>query len=56
VVWNPGEAKARAMADLGDPAWTGFVCVETVCAGSDAITLAPGAAHTLGASISVEQG
>jgi glucose-6-phosphate 1-epimerase len=55
VVWNPGAEKARAMADLGDCAWTGFVCVETVCAGEDAVTLAPGATHILGATISVEQ-
>lgn len=55
VVWNPGAEKARAMADLGDPAWTGFVCVETVCAGADAVTLAPGAVHELGATVAVEQ-
>jgi len=55
VVWSPGAEKARAMADLGDPAWTGFVCVETVCAGDDAVTLASGATHVLSATIAVEQ-
>lgn len=55
VVWNPGSARARHMADLGDPAWRGFVCVETVCAGADAVTLSPGATHVLGATIAVEQ-
>jgi hypothetical protein len=29
VVWNPWAEKAAAMADLGDPAWRGMVCVET---------------------------
>jgi len=29
VVWNPWTEKAAAMADLGDPAWRGMVCVET---------------------------
>lgn len=55
VVWNPGETKGRAVADLGDPAWKDFVCVETANAGPDAVTLAPGAMHVLAATISVEQ-
>ena len=29
VVWNPCAEKAAAMADLGDPAWRGMVCLET---------------------------
>ena len=55
VVWNPGETKGRAVADLGDPAWKDFVCVETANAGPDAVTLAPGATHVLAATISVQQ-
>jgi D-hexose-6-phosphate mutarotase len=46
VVWNPGSAKGRAMADLGD-AWNRFVCVETANCGPHAIRLAPGACHTM---------
>jgi glucose-6-phosphate 1-epimerase len=46
VVWNPWLEKARAMADLGAEAWTGMLCVEPANARSDAVTLAPGAAHT----------
>ena len=55
VLWNPWAEKARAMADLGDTAWTGMVCVETANASEDARTLAPGAAHLLEAVITVEQ-
>ena len=55
VVWNPGPARGRAMADVGEDAWQGFVCVETAIAADDARTLAPGETHTLQAIISVEQ-
>lgn len=54
VVWNPWKAKARAMADLGDDAWTGMVCIETANCGADARTLAPGGTHVLEAVIAVE--
>lgn len=53
VVWNPWDAKAAEMADIGD-AWTGFVCVEAANALNQHIKLEPGAAHTMGATISVE--
>ncbi|KAL4856516.1 putative glucose-6-phosphate 1-epimerase [Chlorella vulgaris] len=42
VVWNPWEAKAAGMADLGPEHWRGFVCVEATQARSGAVTLAPG--------------
>ena len=29
MVRNPWAEKGAAMADLGDPAWRGMVCVET---------------------------
>lgn len=54
VVWNPWTEKARALADLGEDAWPGFLCVETCNAADDVVTLAPGASHTLGAEIQVE--
>lgn len=54
VIWNPWTEKARAMADLSEDAWPGFVCVETCNAGDDTVTLAPGAAHTLATEIRVE--
>lgn len=46
VVWNPWAGGAAAMADLGDDDWTTMVCVEAANALDDAITLAPGDAHT----------
>jgi glucose-6-phosphate 1-epimerase len=53
VVWNPWIDKAAAMADFGSQEWTGMVCVETCNVGADAITLAPGASHTMTAEFTV---
>jgi glucose-6-phosphate 1-epimerase len=53
IVWNPWVDKAAAMADFGDDEWTGMVCVETANAKADAVTLPPGAEHTMSAYISV---
>ena len=53
VVWNPWIAKAKAMADFGDDEWPEMVCVETANANVHAVTLAPGARHTLTATIEV---
>ena len=47
VVWNPWATKAAAMADFGDDEWTGMVCVETCNVRAAAVTLAPGASHTM---------
>jgi glucose-6-phosphate 1-epimerase len=41
VVWNPGPAKAAAMADLPDDDWLRFLCVEAATVDSP-VTLAPG--------------
>jgi glucose-6-phosphate 1-epimerase len=49
VVFNPW----KAMADMGDDQWHEMLCVETVNAAANAITLAPGASHTMQAHISV---
>jgi D-hexose-6-phosphate mutarotase len=56
VVWNPWVAKAKAMPDFGDDEWTGMVCVETANAMDDAVTLAPGAAHVMTATIEAQAG
>jgi len=51
VVWNPWETKADSMSDLAGGQWPHFVCIETVNALENAITLAPGASHTMKAII-----
>jgi glucose-6-phosphate 1-epimerase len=56
VVWNPWVAKAKAMPDFGDEEWPGMLCVETANAMDDAVTLAPGAAHALVATVEVQAG
>ena len=52
VVWNPWIAKAKAMADFGDDEWPAMLCIETANVGESAITLPPGATHTMRAALS----
>jgi len=52
IVWNPGEAGAARMADVG-PHWRQFVCLEAANAGPDDVELAPGATHALVQTITV---
>jgi glucose-6-phosphate 1-epimerase len=47
VVWNPGLATARKMADVPDDGWQDFFCIEAANAGPDVVLLAPGATHSL---------
>lgn len=54
VVWNPWIEKAAALADLGAESWPHFVCVEPANAVENAVTLAPGAVHTMGIMVRVE--
>ncbi|MGB5473938.1 MAG: D-hexose-6-phosphate mutarotase [Gammaproteobacteria bacterium] len=49
VVWNPWQAIAASMADLGDEDYRHMLCVETTNAGPDVVNLAAGAKHTLSA-------
>ena len=53
VVWNPWVEKAAAMADLGDPAWRGMVCVETGNIADNELRLAADAEHQMSTVISV---
>jgi len=53
-LWNPGPEKARAMADFDDEGHGEMLCVESVNAFEDRVTLRPGSRHTLGTQISVE--
>ncbi|CAA7625280.1 D-hexose-6-phosphate mutarotase [Magnetospirillum sp. UT-4] len=50
VVWNPWDATARSMADLGDDDYLRLICVETTNAADDTVTVAPGAEHRLSAT------
>ncbi|NYF91739.1 D-hexose-6-phosphate mutarotase [Tunturiibacter empetritectus] len=55
VVWNPWEEGAAKLADMDPTEWHEFVAIETVNAAVDAITLAPGATHTMQARVSIEE-
>lgn len=44
--WNPGVAKAAAMADFGDE-WSQMICLEAANIGDHAVTLQPGEGHLL---------
>ena len=50
VVFNPW----RELPDMAADEWHEMVCVETVNAGANAVTLEPGKTHTMQAHISVE--
>lgn len=52
VVWNPWIAKSKAMADFGDEEFHGMACVESGNVGKNRITLKPGEASTLKATLS----
>ena len=51
VVWNPWIKKSIAMPDFGDEEYHTMICVETVNAGKDVITLKKGESHTLSMEI-----
>jgi D-hexose-6-phosphate mutarotase len=54
VVWNPWLAKAARMPDFGDDEWPEMLCVETVNAGPDTLTVPPQGSHTTTAVLSAE--
>jgi glucose-6-phosphate 1-epimerase len=56
VVWNPGQAGAEALADLGDDEWKSMVCVEASNVRSATIALGAGHAHTMTAILSIVAG
>jgi glucose-6-phosphate 1-epimerase len=53
VVWNPWVAKAAAMADFGDEEWPRMLCIETVNASANTVTLAPEKSHAMRAVVSL---
>ena len=54
VVWNPWEAKAERLGDLGPLGWRAMVCVESGNARDRVVRLRPGASHALCARYHVE--
>ena len=54
VVWNPWIAKAKAMPDFGDDEWPFMLCIETCNVRENAVTLASGQSHKMGAVIRAE--
>jgi glucose-6-phosphate 1-epimerase len=55
VVWNPWVAKSKALADLGDDEWPGFLCVESANIGPSAVILRAGESHAMEVTISVSE-
>jgi len=53
VVWNPWREREQALADMAPGDYRHMLCVETCNAGPDQVTVAPGRAHTLSATISL---
>ncbi len=54
VVWNPWTELTATIKDMAPDAWPRMLCVETANVGESAVTLAPGATHTMRAVVSVE--
>ena len=54
VVWNPWKELTATMPDMGPDAWLHMTCIETANVGENAVTLPPGATHTMRADISIE--
>ena len=54
VVWNPWIEKAARLADFGDDEWPQMVCVEPANATENAVTVAPGARHTMGMTVRIK--
>jgi glucose-6-phosphate 1-epimerase len=54
VIWNPWQEFTANMADMQPDAWLHMTAIETANVGENAITLAPGATHTMRADISID--
>lgn len=54
VVWNPWQATAEKMGDLGKDGYLRMVCVETANAADDFVLLEPGQSHSLSVNYQLE--
>lgn len=54
VVWNPWDSGAAKLPDIEASEWHEFLCVETVNAGPNSISLASGANHSMLAHVMIE--
>ena len=54
VVWNPWAELAATLPDMEPDGWRKMLCVETANVGESAVTLQPGATHTMRVVISLE--
>jgi glucose-6-phosphate 1-epimerase len=55
VVWNPWIDKAAKMADFGANGYLKMLCVESTNAAEDVVSVAPGAAHILAVTYTIER-
>ena len=53
VVWNPWQAVADKMGDLGKDGYLKMLCVESANAAEDVVTIEPGGSHTLQVSYEI---
>ncbi len=53
VIWNPWSVLTPGLPDLPEDGWQHFICVETVNAADDRITLQPGASYGMAATLRV---
>lgn len=53
VVWNPWDEVAAQMGDFTSDQWPHMCCVEAANCLDDAVTVAPGASHTMSTTISL---
>ena len=54
VIWNPWSELCAKLPDMAPDGWRSMTCVETANAADNAITLAPGTAHTMEAHIRID--
>ena len=55
VTWNPWSVMTPTIPDLASDSWEHFVCVETVNAADNRITLAPGQTHRMSSTLHISK-